>query len=153
MTNEKINELCNLIEGFMIKYKMYGVIFDKAEHLGFCETLLKIQVPEKSEILIDGQEACGEVLAKSVKKDLAKSYSNFLGYPEDNDIISVRVQFKTYPGTYTFQQSVDEASTNAMTIKIASEFTKNGISIDDLIDKGLKVDDDGIITGFDIDDK
>lgn len=135
MTNEKINELCNLIEGFMIKYKMYGVIFDKAEHLGFCETLLKIQVPEKSEILIDGKEACGEVLAKSVKKDLLKAYNEFLGFPEGNDTVSLRVQFKTYPGTYTFQQSVDEASTNAMTIKIASEFTKNGISIDDLIDK------------------
>lgn len=151
MTKEKTNKLCNLIEEFMMKYKLYGVMFEKAEHIDYCTVLLKILVPERSEIKIDGQEACGEILAKSVKKDLFKAYNEFLGLPEGNDTATVRVQFKTYPELFTFQKSVDEASTNARTIKIASEFVKNGLNIGDLINNGLKVDEDGNIIGYDYD--
>ena len=151
MTKEKTNELCNLIEEFIMKYKLYGVKFEKAEHLGYCTVLLKIQVPERSEILIEGEEACGEVLAKSVKKDLLKAYSKFLGFQEENDIVTVRLQFKTYPEMFTFQKSIDEMPTNAMSIKVASEFAKNGININDLIDNGLKVDENETIIDYDND--
>lgn len=132
--NDK-EKIINTMSSIILKYRMYGV---KILEANFSDSfVIKIEVPEHSEVKLDGKEAAGSFLASSLKEDVVMAYSKI--YP-DNEIADkiirscVKVLYKTYPTTYTLQESVDTMNDKITDTSMASQYAKylaNNESTDD----------------------
>lgn len=91
----------------MAKYFMYGMELGRSNNdIDNNQIIVRITVPEHSEIKLNEIEASGEFLAKSFKEEY-QSIINSYNQSDDDENIKVRVRYKERPGTYTFQDSAN----------------------------------------------